>query len=388
MEYIGSAVALCYNSYMQEFVVKQIVTQDTDLELLKIGFDSGYCAKAAEKYKYKVLKILDLTPAQANILKQTALIFGTDCAVHRDVITGKIDFSDVILGGSYSQLHKIASKLRSQPFSLSKLADEIIVNLSEKLSKTKLVGILNITPDSFSDGGRYFVPKDAINRFYQLIEDGADIIDIGAESTRPFSKGISPEVQIERLSPVLKEIKSQVPVSIDTRSSKVARFALENGAVIINDVSGFDYDTDMAEVVAEYDAGVVLQHSKGTPDIMQNNPKYSDVVEEVYMSLSKKAQFAKEKGIRKIILDVGIGFGKSREDNFELINRIEEFFSLKYPLMVGVSRKSFLGIDIDDNNIKDALTLAVSYPLIKSGVEYLRVHNVKLHKQLINSIRT
>jgi dihydropteroate synthase len=371
---------------MQEFVVKQIVTQDLESELLKIGFDSAYRAKASDKYRYRVLKIYKLTPAQANILKQTALIYGTDCAVHRDVITGKIDFSDVILGGSYSQLSKISSKLRAQPFSLPKLADEIVANLSEKPSKTKLVGILNITPDSFSDGGMYFAPEDAINRFYQLIEDGADIIDVGAESTRPFSEGISPEVQIERLSPVLKEIKSQVPVSIDTRSSKVARFALENGAAIINDVSGFDYDIDMAEVVAEYGAGVVLQHSKGTPETMQNNPKYSDVVEEVYMSLSKKAQLAKEKGIKNIILDVGIGFGKSREDNFELINRIEEFFSLKYPLMVGVSRKSFLGVDIDDNNAKDALTLAVSYPLIKSGVEYLRVHNVKLHKQLINSI--
>lgn len=362
-------------------MIKQLVTKDIEKELAKIGFDAAYRFKASDKYKYKTLKIFGLSPAQANILKQTALICGSDCAVHREVITGKIDKSDAIMGGSVSELKKIAEKLKHQPFSLSHLADEILEQLTETKRVTKLVGILNVTPDSFSDGGKYFNPKIACEHFYQLIEDGADMIDIGAESTKPFAEAVSDEVQIERLEPILKEIKnSKIPVSIDTRSSKVARFALEHGVQIINDVSGMDYDPLIADVVSEYRAGIIIQHSNGKTE---SKPEYNDVVEEVYLNLLDKLNYAKSKGINNIILDVGIGFGKKREDNFELLNRIDEFFSLNLPLMVGVSRKSLLGDW--DNETKDALTLAVSYPLIQKGVDYLRVHNVKLHKQLLNS---
>lgn len=367
---------------MKEFVLKEIVARDMESELAKIGFDSAYRFKASDKYKYKTLKIFDLTPAQANILKQTALICGSDCAVHREVITGKIETSNAILGGSISELKKIAERLKKQPFSLGILGDKIFEQLSEIKQVTKLVGILNVTPNSFSDGGKYYNPEQACEHLYQLVEDGADMIDIGAESTKPFAEAVSAEIQIERLAPVLKEIKNiDIPVSIDTRSSEVARFALEYGAKIINDVSGMDFDPLIADVVSEYGAGIVIQHSSGNT---QDKPEYKDVVEEVYLSLLKKAEFAKSKGIKNIILDVGIGFGKKREDNFEILNRIEEFHSLKLPLMVGVSRKSLLGEY--DNETKDALTLALSYPLIQKGVDYLRVHNVKLHKQLLNSV--
>lgn len=371
---------------MGDFIIKELITQNIESELEKIGFDSAYRFKAADKYKYKTFKIFGLTSAQANILKQTALIFGADCAVHREVITGKIEKSNVILGGSLSQLKKISEKLKKQPFSLTKLADKIDLFLTPLKKRTKLAGILNITPDSFSDGGIYYEPKKACERFYQLIEEGADIIDIGAESTRPYSQAVPPEVQIERLKPVLQTVKSEVPISIDTRSSVVARFALENGASIINDVSGFDYDLKLADIIAEYNAAVIIQHSKGNPQTMQDNPVYEDVVEDVYFSLLKKAGFAKEKGIENIILDVGIGFGKTKENNLELLSRIGEFNSLSYPLMVGVSRKAFLGVNDDNNELKDALSVAVSYPLIKNGIDYLRVHNVKLHKQLLDLV--
>jgi dihydropteroate synthase len=371
---------------MDDFIVKELVNKDIETELAKIGFDSAYRFKAKDKYNYKTLKIFNLKPAQANILKQTALSFGADCAVHREVITGKIELSNSILGGSISQLQKISEKLKKQPFSLSKLSELINENLKIQHTKTKLVGILNVTPDSFSDGGQFFEPKNAIERFYQLIEDGADIIDIGAESTRPYSEEIPSEVQIQRLQPVLKELKSDIPISIDTRSSKVARFALENGATIINDVSGFDYDFEMQNVIKEYNAQIILQHSKGTPKTMQENPSYKDVVEEVYLSLYNKIIKAKEFGINNIIADIGIGFGKSQSDNFELLNRIEEFSSLQTPLMVGLSRKSLLGVSNSDNNLKDSLSLALSYPLMQKGIEYLRVHNVKLHKQLLDLI--
>ena len=218
---------------------------------------------------------------------------------------------------------------------------------------------------------------------HQLIDDGADMIDVGAESTRPNSKSISAQEQIERLKPIIKEFANlTIPVSIDTRSSEVAQFALDNGVSIINDVSGMDYDPLIADIAARYNAALIIQHSTLNSE---DRPIYNDVVEEVYLNLLKKSELAKEKGVQNIILDIGIGFGKSKNENFELLNRIEEFFSLDLPLMVGVSRKSFLGIPEENNDMKDALTLAVSYPLIQKNVDYLRVHNVKLHRQLINS---
>ena len=251
------------------------------------------------------------------------------------------------------------------------------------------MGILNVTPDSFSDGGLYFNPEDAQVQCLKLIEDGADIIDIGAESTRPYSKPVEATEQIARIKPVLDFItreKIAIPVSIDTRCSETAEYALDNGAGIINDVSGFDYDNKMPDIIAKYGAEVIIQHSQGTPDIMQEAPVYHNVVEEIFLNLKAKVDFAREKGIEKMIIDPGVGFGKSKEDNFEILNKVEEFFSLNYPLMIGVSRKSLLGIESNDNTLKDSLSLAISYPLIQKGVDYLRVHNVKLHRELINSV--
>ena len=371
---------------MESFIVRNLYTNNIETELERIGFDSGYKSVASNKFQYKTFKIYDLTPAQANILKQTALSVGADCATHRDVVTGKIQKSDAILGGSYSQIKKIAEKLKSQPFLLKNLAENLLSKLTPTQRKTKLVGILNVTPDSFSDGGMYINPNDAIEHAYKLIDDGADVLDIGAESTRPYSKAVPFEEQIARLKPVLEGLKDvKVPISIDTRSSFVAKFGLENGASIINDVSGMSYDPKIADVVAANGATLILQHTNGTPEDMQDSPSYNDVVEEVFFNLINKIECAKYRGVENIIIDVGIGFGKTKEHNYELLDRIEEFLSFNLPIMVGLSRKSLLGIKNNDNELKDALSIAVSYPLIKKGVDYLRVHNVKLHKQLINS---
>ena len=371
---------------MHGFIVKDIVTNNIAPELEKIGFDSSYIFKASEKFKYRTLKIFDLSPAQANILKQTALSVGADCATHREVITGKQEISDTILGGSVSQLLKIAEKLQFQPFSLKLLGENIKEQLQPQQRKTKLVGIVNVTPDSFSDGGEYLDPQKAVEHAKQLVADGADIIDIGAESTKPYSKAVPSEIQIERLKPVLERLHDiKVPISIDTRSSLVADYVLQNGASIINDVSGMTYDPRIGDIVAKHGATIILQHTQGEPENMQDNPHYEDVVEEIFFQLRQKAELAKLKGIEKVVLDVGIGFGKTKENNFELLNRIEEFYSLHLPIMIGVSRKSLLGLSESvDNNLKDTMTLAVSYPLIQKGVDYLRVHNVKLHKQLLN----
>jgi len=372
---------------MKNFIIKTLLSADIENELEKIGFDENYKKFAADKFKYKNLKIYDLSTAQANIIKQTALSEGADCGTNKDVVTGQAEKSDVILGGSFSQLKKIAEKLSKQPFCLNILSKNILHELESCQRKTKLAGILNVTPDSFSDGGIYYKPEDAIKHAYDLINDGADMLDIGAESTRPFSDSVPFDVQIERIKPVLKELSSvKIPLSIDTRSSFVAEFAVENGVTVINDVSGLDYDPRIAEIAAKSNSTLILQHSKGSPENMQVAPEYNDVTEEVFFELKNKIELAKYKGVQNIIIDVGIGFGKKPEHNFELLNRIEEFYSLGYPLMVGISRKSFLKINSNDNDLKDAVTLAVSYPLILKGVDYLRVHNVKLHKQLLNSV--
>lgn len=368
---------------MKDFVVKNLVSQELEKELEKIGFDIAYRKKASDKFQYKTLKIFNLTIPQANIIKQTALSFGADCGVHREVLTNKIDTTDAILGGSFSQLKKICEKLKQQPFSLATLASKIEEQLIKNERKTKLVGILNLTPNSFSNDG-ILNNIEAVKKIYQLIEEGADMIDIGAESTKPYSTPVSDEDQIQRLNLVVNEFKNlPVPISIDTKSSEVAKFALENGAKIINDVSGLDNDLKMVDVISKYDAEIIIQHSTGNSE---NIIEYNDVVEDVYKSLYSKVEFAKSKGVKNIILDVGIGFGKTREGNFELLNRIEEFYSLGLPLMIGTSRKSLLNVVDNDIALKDSLTLAINYPLMLKGVDYLRVHNVKIHKQLLNLV--
>ena len=378
---------------MHDFVLREIKKTNIENELKKIGFDKSYTHKAKEKFEYKNIKIYSLKPAMANIIKQTSLSVGCDCATHREVITGKIENSDCILGGSVSQIKKVAEKLKFQPFGLKKLGEEL-EKLCPPLAEgpksvisrrgTQLVGILNLTPNSFSDGGMYNDFERAKEHLLELINDGADIVDIGAESTKPYSKAVPAKEQLEKLLPIIDFAKGKIPLSIDTRSSEVAEECLNGGANIINDVSGFDYDEKMADIIAKYNVPVIIQHSKGTPENMQNSPMYADLMEEIFLNLRKKVDFARSKGIENIIIDPGIGFGKSREDNFEIIRRVEEFESLGCPIMLGISRKSLLNMQNADNFDKDIYTTAINALAIERNVDYIRVHNVKMHKKLID----
>ncbi len=372
---------------MSEFILKEILSDDIEFEVKNIGFDKSYVHRAVEKFRYKNIKIYDVTPAQANIIKQTALTVGADCATHREVITGKIEKSDCIIGGSFSQIRKIAQKLQAQPFGLRYLGDKLTQFIDTKASKrTKIVGILNLTPDSFSDGGLYNDVESAKKHLLEMIDDGADIIDIGAESTRPYSVPVADYIQLEKLLPIIRFAKDKIEISVDTRSSFVAEECIKAGARIINDVSGFDYDSKMVDIIAKYGVKVVIQHSKGSPENMQDNPLYDNLLDEIYFSLMNKIQKTVSIGIKKenIIIDVGIGFGKTREDNFKLLKHIQEFYSLGCPCMLGISRKSFLGIEEKDNALKDIYTIALNALAIEHGVEYLRVHNVKLHSGLLH----
>lgn len=375
---------------MHDFVFKEIINSNLKNELEKIGYDSSHISCAENKFKYHNLKVYDLTPPQAIILKQAALSVGADCATNRETITVNIEKTDCILGGSSAQLFKISAKLKQQPFGLKFLGIKIeeFLACENKTSQTQIVGVLNLTENSFSDGGLYLDKNEACKQLLKLIDDGADIIDIGAESTKPFSKPIDAKSQLNRLIPVLnfaREKQIEIPISIDTRSALVAEECIKAGAEIINDVSGLEYDTSMAEIVAKYNKKIIIQHTKGTPETMQISPHYDSLMDEIYKDLKRRIDFAISKGIKSenIIIDPGIGFGKTREDNFEIIHRIKELYALNCPVMLGISRKSLLNIPKEDNFTKDIYTTAINTLAIENKVAYIRVHNVKLHNELL-----
>ena len=289
---------------MHDFVLRELKNTDIETELNRIGFDKSYAKKAVDKFEYKNIKIYSLSPAQANILKQTAISTGADCATHREVITGKIEKSDCILGASVSQIKKIAEKLKFQPFGLKELGEKLISTSSTAEKRCRIVGILNLTDNSFSDGGMYNDFERAKKHLLEMIDDGADIIDIGAESTKPYSQAVSAEEQLKKLLPVINFAKGKIQLSIDTRSSIVAEECIKAGANIINDVSGFDYDEKMSDVIAKYKIPVIIQHSKGTPENMQNCPQYEDVIEENGYILDE-VLYVKEDGMNflRVVID-------------------------------------------------------------------------------------
>lgn len=372
---------------MHDFLIKEISNSDIEKELVQIGFDKTYTNKAKDKFEYKNFKIFDLNCAQANILKQTALTVGADCGTHREVITGKIEKSCVILGGSISQLQKIGQKLQFQPFGLKHLGEKLqSINKLKYPKRTQIMGVLNITTNSVSDGGDFLDFENAKKHLNQLIIDGADIIDIGAESTKPYSKPISSEEQLKRLVPILEYIKLKkikTPISIDTRNAEVAQKCIDFGVSIINDVSGFDFDKKMADVIANKpQIKIILQHSQGTPETMQDAPHYENLMDEIFINLKTKIDFALSKGIKKenIIIDPGIGFGKTKAHNMEILKRWQELKTFGCPILIGLSRKSLLGMPEATNEEKDIYTLALDSVLITQKIDYIRVHNVKLHK--------
>jgi dihydropteroate synthase len=249
--------------------------------------------------------------------------------------------------------------------------------------KTYIMGILNVTPDSFSDGGRFFDPASAIHRGVQMVEDGADIIDIGGESTRPGADPITIEEELRRTIPVIEALarKIRTPISIDTCKAEVAKSALEAGAAIVNDISGLRYDPRMAKVVAGYSVPVVIMHMKGSPKDMQKAPVYEALIPEILDYLREGIRMATEAGIPedKIIVDPGIGFGKRFEHNLEIIHNLCEFVLLEKPLLVGPSRKAFIGKILGDVPSEERLegTAAAVAISIFNGAHIIRVHDVK-----------
>ncbi len=260
--------------------------------------------------------------------------------------------------------------------------------------KPIIMGILNITPDSFYKNSRVMDIKEAVNRAIKFIQEGAKIIDIGGQSTRPFSDEIPEDEEIKRVIPVIKAIKNEIPkdiyISIDTYRSNVAKLALESGANIVNDISGFMFDKNMVKVIKDYECGVVIMHIRGKPKNMQENPYYEDTIKEIKEELNLRIEYALNNGIKKnqIVIDPGIGFGKRVYDNLIILKYIDEFFDFELPILVGHSRKSFIGKVLNLENPEDRLigSIVVSSYLTLKGINIIRTHDVKETKQTIDMI--
>ena len=254
-----------------------------------------------------------------------------------------------------------------------------------------IMGILNVTPDSFYDGGKYIDESSLEHRVKTLIREGADIIDIGGESSRPGAEPVPFKEELFRVTRALEFIDtSKYIVSVDTYKANVAREALRRGVKIINDISGMRFDHDMPDVIREYDAYIVIMHMKGTPRDMQKNPEYKDVMKEITEFFEERIEFALSHGIKKerIILDPGIGFGKKQEHNIEILRQVENFKKLGYPLLIGHSRKSLIGYLTGKTDPKERLwgTLAISAYLVLKHVDIIRVHDVEPHRDLLKAL--
>ena len=378
---------------MDKVYVKK-AKKDIEKELKAISFDEAYLSVATNKYKGNLYKIFNLRPPEANILKQLCLSLGFDCAVSRDTVTCKCETTNALIFATNSQINKLIKKLNQQPFRLSELSiclkeqrDYRLEPLSIRnhifdWSHPYVMGIVNATPDSFSDGGQY----DPVEQIIKLIEDGADIIDIGGESTKPNADIVPIEEEINRVIPVIKEIRKQdinIPISIDTRNFQTAKLAIEAGADIINDVSGLDYDAELFDFVVKNNIPTIVMHSDKVP-ANSDDCTSSDIVEEVYLSLKRKIDKLICAGMERknIIIDVGIGFGKSKESCFELLKRLPEFTSLKQPILLGISRKSFIRNEFDLPITKSDYPTAL-YSAMLPCVNIHRVHSVYMTKKYL-----
>lgn len=368
-------------------------------ELKRIGTDPRSWDILAPKTVFRVIKVSDLPFPAATILKQEMLSLGADAAVARGVVTARAKRSDVLIMGTVAQLERLADKISAQPFGLAQLATEIgriiadlrvprqhhlhcrgiVLPLSQR---PHIMGVLNVTPDSFSDGGQFNTLEQALPRAQEMVAQGADLIDVGGESTRPGAQQVPLEEELRRVLPVVERLCTElrVPISVDTRKSEVAERALKAGAHMINDISALAFDKRMAGIVAQSGAALVLMHMKGTPRSMQHRPRYDDVMAEISHFLGRRAHKAVEAGIprHRLVVDPGIGFGKRVEDNLVILNRLGELHALGLPVLVGVSRKSFIGkilqLPVDDRVEGSETSVALA---VAQGAHILRVHDVR-----------
>lgn len=373
--------------------------EDAAREMLKIGVCEGGVDAMEGKTRTLIVKISDASVPAAHVLKQQMLSLGGDAAVAKDVITHAVDSTDVLIMGTARQLRDLVTKLSWQPFGLPELGERIeslldtlerpgtsvlragpyALDLSERVH---VMGILNVTPDSFSDGGHYLGPTAAYDRALAMIEEGADIIDVGGQSSRPGSRPVSEDEELARVLPVITRIREEWngPVSVDTYRARVAEESLAAGASIVNDITAFTAEPRIARVTASAGAAAVLMHMLGTPATMQDNPTYKDLMGEVAFFLREAVGRAEAAGVAadQIAIDPGIGFGKTTEHNLAILRHLPELAVLGKPILVGSSRKSFIGkvLDLPAGERLEGTLATAAYAVVQ-GARILRVHDVR-----------
>ena len=367
-------------------------------ELRRLGVGPYACRHMSAKGDFYALRAENLRAPAANILKQEFLAKGAEAAVHPQVILGQPERSAVLMLATAAQYKHICEGLRRQQFGLPALAAEIeqaLLNIGREewqlpvfgqnrqmtlSTNTQIMGILNLTPDSFSDGGSYASVEQAVERALQMQSQGAYIIDVGGESTRPGHQQISEAEEISRVEPVIRALRavSDVLISIDTYKPAVARAALAAGADMINDIWGLTHDSGMAELIAKHKASVCIMHNA-------QKTLEGDIWKQITAFLQKSVSLALDAGIgrNKICLDGGIGFAKTKEQNHELLNGYNRLAALGYPLLLGTSRKSMFGGNVEDRLLQtvESTRLAAKY-----GVTFVRVHDVKENFEAIREV--
>jgi len=350
---------------------------------------SGIQIMKKKKSEY-LFFIKDLSCGAANILKQDALSCGAELAVPMGVPNCKRSHFDAVLMCTRKQLEIIVKKEFFQPFGLKELAKQLKKHIKPPKFPLRIMGVINANDDSFFEGSR-FSGKDAIKAIENMISDGAEIIDIGGVSSRPGSVYPGVEEELKRVKPIIDEIYhsklyEKAVFSIDTFEAEVLEYALERGFKIANDITGLESDK-YAKTVAKYGAAVVIMHKKGTPKDMQENPYYEDVISEVDDFFCERVQKAESFGIKEIILDVGIGFGKRLEDNIALIKHMRHFLHYGYELLIGASRKSMIDMIMQKEGISTSPTerlpgtLTLHTEAVRNGASIVRCHDVKEHFQ-------
>jgi dihydropteroate synthase len=370
----------------------------------KIGVDPyGIEAMTRKTLNLNIL-LRDKSCKVANIIKQEMLSIGGDAAVARGSVACSIPSTDILIMGTIKQISALIKKIEKQPFGLSLIAhdvSELIKNSGKnqyilKTSKREIIlgkktivmGILNVTPDSFSDGGLFYNTKTAVDRALQMIDEGADIIDIGGESSRPGAQSVDSKTELTRVIPIIEKLvkKTKTPISIDTTKAKVARLALAAGAEIVNDISALNGDKKIAGIVRDAGAAIVLMHMRGNPQSMQkDNLVYNDLMGEIISYLKTCSEKAIKASIDKksLVIDPGIGFGKTAEDNYRIIKNLAELKGLGLPIMIGPSRKSFIGkvIGGEPHERIEGTSAAVTAAII-NGAQIVRVHDVAIMKKV------
>ena len=372
----------------------------------KIGVSAAGTAIMRDRFSIKTFMVSDISTPAANVVKQEVLSLGGEAAVPAHAVNCSEPKSCFVFSLRSDRLSDFAARMKAQCWKLPQVADFV-----EKFCKANspwfsfsypgidttrpnIMGILNVTPDSFSDGGSWTTLEAALKHAETMLEEGADIIDVGGESTRPGSEAVEAETEKQRVIPVIKEIKKQFPkavISVDTVKSSVAEAAVNAGAEIINDVSGLTFDPEMAAVCAALQKPVVIGHIKGLPKDMQMNPHYDDLFAEMlgFFGRSRDALLAKGFDEKFIMLDPGIGFGKTLEHNLAIIKHLEVFHAYLEPVMVALSRKSMIGAITGRTDPKERLagTVALDTIVLEKGAAVIRVHDVKEAKDTLEIFR-